>query len=399
MAETRVLENAIPIHLQTTRTIPAKTPANYMPPFPAYTARFPKEAKDLVMAIIGVQHETPIDPQGTDYQKLVDFVANSPESSRPKYWEAAAVTDNRGFQNEVVIPYWQNKADYDRWRLDSGFAKWWADLQVTPDRGWFLEVFLPSMDRFETVFSDNAVPEGAANMRVGVSGEMQQHVYWGSMRDRMAAAQTDPLIGEKAFPNNNNSSSSPELADKKQKIVDTRSQRIHIPGRPNLAMIRSGQDWSNTTPHERSLYLDTMHPVLTKGMTFLRDHGSEVGCISNRFMTCTLKNPSSSITTPHNNTTTTTTTTTCTTTTTTTTTTTDRTFGLAYFDDLTSLEGWSKQHRTHLDIFARFLSYAAELQNQVSLRLFHEVMVLKPEQQFFEYVGCHDGTGMLRSFL
>lgn len=214
------------------------------------------------------------------------------------------------------------------------------------------------------------------------------------MRDRMAAAQTDPLIGEKAFPNNNNnsSSSSPEFADKKekQKTIDTRSQRIHIPGRPNLAMIRSGQDWSNTTPHERSLYLDTMHPVLTKGMTFLRDHGSEVGCISNRFMTCTRKNPSSSITTPQNNTPTTT----CTTTTTT-----DRTFGLAYFDDLTSLEGWSKQHRTHLDIFARFLSYAAELQNQVSLRLFHEVMVLKPEQQFFEYVGCHDGTGMLRSFL
>lgn len=210
------------------------------------------------------------------------------------------------------------------------------------------------------------------------------------MRDRMAAAQTDPLIGEKAFPNNNNSSSSPELADKKQKIVDTRSQRIHIPGRPNLAMIRSGQDWSNTTPHERSLYLDTMHPVLTKGMTFLRDHGSEVGCISNRFMTCTRKTPSSSITTSQNNTTTTPSTTT--------TTTTDRTFGLAYFDDLTSLESWSKQHRTHLDIFARFLSYAAELQNQVSLRLFHEVMVLKPEQQFFEYVGCHDGTGMLRSF-
>lgn len=381
MAETRVLENAIPIHLQTTRTIPAKTPANYMPPFPAYTARFPKEAKDLVMAIIGVQHETPIDPPGADYQKLVDFVAHSPESSRPKYWEAAAVTDNRGFQNQVVIPYWQTKADYDCWRLDSGFAQWWAELQVTPDRGWFLEVFLPSMDRFETVFSDHVVPEGAANLRVGVSGEMQQHVYWGSMRDRMAAAQTDPLIGEKAFPNGNNDCSSPELAEKnnnnnkqKKKNIDTRSQRIHMPGRPNLAMIRSGQDWSNTTPHERSLYLDTMHPVLTKGMTFLRDHGAEVGCISNRFMTCTPKSSSSSSPT-------------------------DRTFGLAYFDDLTSLESWSKQHRTHLDIFARFLQYAAELQNHVSLRLFHEVMVLKPEQQLWEYVGCHDGTGLLKSLV
>jgi len=31
----------------------------------------------------------------------------------------------------------------------------------------------------------------------------------------------------------------------------------------------------------------------------------------------------------------------------------------------------------------------------VTLRVFHEVMVLRPEQQYFEYVGCHAGTGML----
>ncbi|TKA67830.1 hypothetical protein B0A55_09196, partial [Friedmanniomyces simplex] len=68
---------------------------------------------------------------------------------------------------------------------------------------------------------------------------------------------------------------------------------------------------------------------------------------------------------------------------------TDKTFGLAYFDDLSSLEGWSKHHKTHLDIFGGFLKYAGELQGNVSLRLFHEVLVLEPEQQFFEYVGCH----------
>ena len=362
MAETRVLENAIPEHLQTERTIPAKTPPGFMPPFPAYTARFPKEAKDLVMAVIGVQHENKTAPQGPDYKQLVDFVESSPEKSRPKYWEAASVIDNRGYQNEVVIPYWQTKADYDSWKLDSGFGEWWANLQPSPDRGWFLEVFLPSVDRFETVFSDNVVPEGAANMRAGVSGEMQQHVYWGSMRDRMAAAQTDQLVGERAFPK-----SSTERAEK----TDTRSKRIQVSGRKNLAMIRSGQDWSNTTPDERKKYLETMHPVLVKGMDFLRDEGEEVGCISNRFMDCTHKTSPGQIT--------------------------ERTFGLAYFDDLKSLEGWSKQHKTHLDIFGRFLQYAAELQNNVSLRLFHEVMVLKPEQQYFEYVGCHDTTGMLAS--
>jgi hypothetical protein len=64
---------------------------------------------------------------------------------------------------------------------------------------------------------------------------------------------------------------------------------------------------------------------------------------------------------------------------------------------MASLEGWSKQHKTHLDIFGRFIQYAAELQNNVQLKLFHEVMVLQPEQQFFEYVGCHPGTGMLAS--
>ncbi|USW49916.1 Putative hem-containing dehydratase [Septoria linicola] len=293
------------------------------------------------MAIIGVQHEGKVEPQGPEYQKLTAFVEKGTDSSKPKYWEAASVTDNRGFQNEVVIPYWQTKADFDQWKADSGFGEFWSGLQEQPEHGWFLEVFLPTIDRFETVFSDNTVPKGAANMRAGVS---------------------DRLIGEWAFPK-----SSTERADE----VGTRTERIRVPGRHNLAMIRSGQDWSNTTPHERELYLETMHPVLTKGMDFLRDEGEEVGCISNRFMDCIHKTSPGEIT--------------------------ERTLGLAYFDDLKSLEGWSKQHKTHLDIFGRFLQYAAELQNNVSLRLFHEVMVMKPEQQFFEYIGCHDTSGMLAS--
>ena len=73
----------------------------------------------------------------------------------------------------------------------------------------------------------------------------------------------------------------------------------------------------------------------------------------------------------------------------------EKTFGLGYFDDLASLEKWSKSHKTHLDIFGRFLNYAKELENQVALRLFHEVLVLEGQQQEWEYVGCHGKTGML----
>ena len=314
------------------------------------------------MAVIGTQHQHSSNVQSEEYRKIVSYVEKVIDKSKPCFWEAASVTDNRGYYNEVAIVYWRSRQHYDSWSFDSGFGAWWRELQPAADGGWFLEVYYPSIERFETVFSDNEVPEGAAHMRESVSGPIKEHVYWGSVRDRLAASQTDKLTGQKASAN-----ASPEGDDKKS----SSSRRVPVPARENLAIIRSGQDWSGTNPHERKLYLETMHPVLIKGMEFLRDQGEEVGCFSCRFMDVVdKKSPGVE---------------------------TEKTFGLAYFDDLESLEGWSKGHKTHLNIFGRFLQYAGELEGNVSLRLFHEVMVLKPEQQFFEYIGCHDTTGMLAS--
>ncbi|KAG8416067.1 hypothetical protein J3459_013826 [Metarhizium acridum] len=76
---------------------------------------------------------------------------------------------------------------------------------------------------------------------------------------------------------------------------------------------------------------------------------------------------------------------------------TDRTFGLAYFDDIAPLEKWSRGHRTHLAIFGGLLQYSKRMDNSISLQLFHEVLVLEPEQQDFEYISRHSQTGMLRS--
>ena len=356
------LEPAIPPHLRTERTIPAKTPSDYEPPFRAWTARFPVETKNLVTAIIGVQRTSSINNQSDGFKQLASLMEKDVEC-KPAYWEAAAVTDNQGYYNEVVIPYWPSKEDFEKWRSNSGFDSWWQNLTPRGETGWFLEVFLPSIDRLETLLSDKLKPEGAAHMREDISGTIEEHVYWGSMRDRLPVAQNDHLTGTKAFARD-----SPV-----DKTEDTKSQRIHVPGRQNLAMIRSGQDWSNTSLHERKLYLDTMHPVLTKGMHFLRDEGEEVGCIECRFMDVIQKD--GNVKEP-----------------------TDKTFGLAYFDDLASLEGWSKDHQTHKDIFGRFIQYGGELERNVSLRLFHEVMVLTPDQQIFEYVGCHNKTGMLTCY-
>lgn len=357
------LEAAIPEYLRQDRTIPEKTPPNYQPPFPAYSARFPRDVKSLVMAILGAQHDSRPASNHSALDQLLAFIAKSPEQYQPRHWDLASVTDNLNFYNEVVIAYWSSTAQYEQWSVESGFEAWWRSIDAEQEsHGWFREVFFPPVERFESVFSDAAVPEGAAHMREGVSGPIREHVYWGSMRDRLPASQANELCGEKA-------SVKPES---QTKGVEVMKARVNVPGRRNLAIIRSGQDWSNTSPHERTLYLETMHPVLIKGMEFLRDTGRDVGCYSCRFMdVLDSKNMKDG---------------------------TEKTFGLAYFDDLESLEGWSKGHQTHLNIFGRFLNYAKELQGEVSLRLFHEVLVLSSEQQSLEYIGCHDRTGMLTSF-
>ncbi|KAF6826518.1 phenylacetaldoxime dehydratase [Colletotrichum plurivorum] len=355
-----MLVSAVPEHLQCPRRLAAKTPPNFEPPFPAYSAGFPKETKDLVFAIIGAQYASADKADGDAVARLTQFTTSKAveAANKPQFSEWAAVTDNRGYYNVAHLAYWPCKMAYETWAADSGFQTWWDGLDAEAERhGWFLEVFLPTMDRFETVFSNDTIPEGAAHMRERVIGPIKEHVYWGSMRDRMAAAQNDKLVGEKVDrpTTNGNGASKP--------------RRVRVSGKQNLAVIRSGQDWSATLPEERELYVKTIHPVLTEGMNFLRDSGAEVGCHSCRFMD--LIDPATGEAGK------------------------DRTFGLAFFDDLASLEGWAKEHPTHLKIFGGFLQYAAKLNNNVSLRLFHEVLVLKPEQQQFEYVGCHSGTGLL----
>jgi len=376
------LDSAIPEHLRCTRRCPVNTPANFQPPYPCYTARFPENVSNLVMAIIGAQHRTAAELDATAQSTLTTFLTASGSGTAPSFFEWASVTDNKGFYNVTALAYWPSKASYESWADESGFRKWWQALEPQAGQpGWFLEVFFPTLERFETLFNTHGRHEGSAHMTADMSGEIVEHGYWGSMRDRIPLAQTDGLVGEKAERPVRDTSVEQQ---QQEQVIDTSSARIRIAGRTNLAIIRSGQDWHETSPEERALYIETMHPVLVKGMDFLRDHGDEVGCYSCRLMeiiepvsgggksgAAAGDDHADSI---------------------------DRTFGLAYFDDLASLERWCREHPTHLAIFGGFMRYAQKLGNNVTLRVFHEVMVLEPEQQLFEYIGCHAGTGMLATY-
>lgn len=363
-----VMESSIAPHLRCPRSIPACLPdPSFEPPYPSFSIRFPQNVTRLVLAIIGAQHKPGASENTISASRSIvsSFLSppTTPETwTPPPFHDWTSVTDNKGYFNHCALVYWDSKSSYDSWATGSGFKTWWDALDAKDDDGpgWFLEVLSPTTDRFETLFNtDTEVSrEGSAHMPGAcMSATIQEHGYWGSMRDRLPLSQTDELSGVK-------------MSSPSSDSTITKGKRIIVPGRKNLAIIRSGQDWSQTTPEERKLYLETMHPVLEKGMNFLRDNGEEVGCYSCRFMeTVDAKTGKADGI--------------------------DRTFGLAYFDELASLEGWSKHHPTHLAIFGGFFQYAKKLGNNVTLRVFHEVMVLEEEQQYFEYVGCHEGTGML----
>ncbi|KAF2247194.1 phenylacetaldoxime dehydratase [Trematosphaeria pertusa] len=364
MASSDDLESAISQHLLQPHTIPSKPSSKAAPPYPSYVNRFPSSITDIAMAVLGLQYpsspSSPTLPTPT-LTKLLSFVTSGPSESLPSFWEPSSYTD-AGYFNIALIAYWPSTQAFRDWKADSGFGAWWDALDAeTLDCGYFLEAFLPSMERFETVLSRTDIREGSAHMRDSISGAVKEHAYWGSMRDRLPAAQGDELAGEKGGTTAGDKAYGGD--------TDTSKRRIRIPGRKNLTMIRSGQDWSSTTPEERDLYLSTMHPVLIAGMDFLRDEGEAIGCYSCRFMSVLSSATFSADT--------------------------ERTFGLAYFDELASLETWCKGHKTHLDIFGRFHKYAKELGEKMKLKLWHEVAVLEPGQQVFEYVGCHGKTGML----
>jgi aldoxime dehydratase len=347
--EETAMESAIPNHLARFRTQALGTPAGFRPPVPAWTARFDPLVKEVVMAYIGVQQAPGSTPSANPLASLAPRFAHS---AGPKHWDLSGHVDSAGYHTLIYIAYWDDPGQFQTWRAESQFDAWWYDAaRDDEDCGYFLEMVTPSADRFETLFSSPDRPEGIGRLQAGVSGEIAEHNYWGAARDRLALAQTDLLAPE---------------ACASQTTRGLR-KRVVVPGRANLSLIRSGQDWSDTTGTERALYLSDIEPTLRAGMDFLSVEGAAIGCLSCRYMRV-LDAAGMEM---------------------------EKTFGLAIFDSLGNLEAWAKSHPTHVAIFQGFLKYVQDLNFQIALRLFHEITVVPVEGQYFEYLNCHPGTGLL----
>jgi aldoxime dehydratase len=347
------MESAIAQHLKCPRSRNRRVEDDYAPPYPCWVARAQPSLKQVVMGYFGVQSRGP-DMLGQARAALRMITKSCEGVDGPGHHDLTHYVDAAGYDNMIAIAYWSDPPSFERWRATPAFDSWWkSEERLHEGVGYFQEIASPRIEHYETMFNTPDRLEGVGVVMGGVSQDIQEHGYWGSARDRIPLSQTNAM----------NPSGTLRLIAGAPAL----GQRVRVAGHENVAMIRSGQEWTETESKERDLYLNDMEPVLREGMDFLRDKGTEIGCYTNRYMQH-IDASGRPV---------------------------EKTFGVSYWRSLADMERWSESHPTHVAIFGTFMRIVQELQFQLKLRVYHEVSVLKADEQYYEYVNCHPKTGLL----
>ena len=340
------MESAIPEHLRTTRARHRRIPDDFAPPYPSFVARHTPRVERVVMAYFGVQSRG--EPSKAAAQAVARIASSFEATGGPSHCDRAVYLDEAGFTNVVTAAYWDDRAKFDGW-FPMAREQWTGDRRSNDGFGTFIELLYPAVEGYETLFSSLGRTEGIAVLAASMSGEVQEHAYWGGMRDRIPLSQTS------------------EIAPAGAARLVRDGPRIQVILHDNVCLIRSGQDWGDTEASERKMYLEDVEPVLREGMDFLRDQGSAIGCYANRYMRVVAPDGTS----------------------------TEKSYGMSWWKSLAALERWAESHPTHVRIFGAAMKYLSTLGPAAKLRLYHEVSVARADEQFFEYVDCHPQTGVL----
>ncbi len=347
------MESAIDTHLACPRSISRRVPADYQPPFPMWVGRADHQIEQVTMGYLGVQSRGE-DQRSAALGAVRHLVDSLSTADGTQHHDITHHVDNQGYDNYIVVGYWNDPATFRRWLRSPEVDQWWtSEDRITDGIGYFREIISPRVDQFETLYAFQEQLPGVGALMSDISGEINEHGYWGSMRERVPLSQTDWM--------------QPAETDTLHIVSgDPRSGgRVVVAGHDNIALIRSGQDWREAGVEERALYLDEIQPTLQAGMDFLRDNGADVGCYSNR-MVRNIDVDGNPV---------------------------DESYNIGHWRSLERLERWAESHPTHLRIFTTFFKVAGDLDK---LRLYHEVSVSSGADQTFEYINCHPATGMMR---
>ncbi|HLX36758.1 MAG TPA: phenylacetaldoxime dehydratase family protein [Candidatus Binataceae bacterium] len=330
---------------------PRRMPPNWTPPDPAWAASFDAQSTPVVMAYFGTQLAE--GDSASRVHRICEFFAGN---DVPSNLESASYIDRIGRRTIVSIAYWTDPARYASW--NAGFERWWNDpARIHDGVGHFREVLIVPPERFETIFSNDYFI-GVAKVGGPQVGPIREHGYWGSMRDRLAISSDDDLVSEYG-------DTMPRVGAR-----ETLGHRLRVSAPHNLAVIRSGQDWTECSGAQREFYLESIAPTLRDAMHSLRDAPNETGCCEMRFAQH-IDDAGAPIT---------------------------KSFGHGYFLSLAHLERWAATHPKHLAILGHFMKMARDYRSELRLKLWHEVSVLPAAGQTFEYLNCHGETGLLPYF-
>lgn len=340
------LESAIPEDLQVERSCPMSMKQGWTPPYPSFSARFASSIDYLGMLVLGIQGPNDAQHRSQIHDESQQLMRATYAVDEVIYRDQAEFIDGANMLNRIVVCYFEGSQEALQ-AADLLSSDWLGNKKSQSELGFYVEQIWPTLDRVETLYSSDHV-QGVANLAEQLSGEVQEHGYWGSARDRLPKAQTDLLRPEPGTRTRNDS------------IVEIRG--VH-----NLCLIRSGQDWSETTGDERAMYEQEVEPVLSKGMDFLTHNGAEVGCIANRYVRV-LDDTGDQL---------------------------DQSYGLSWWHSMKDLDDWARKHPTHKAIFGVAMRYLGHHGGTGHLKLTHEVFVIDKGQGNFKYLNCHPRTGML----
>ncbi len=313
----------------------------------------------IVFAQFGVQGPTA--ESGTAF--IAELRRLFTQADGPRVVERCHHRDAAGYYETILMAYWLDTAAFRQWLDRPEVLSWWRDLPSQGELGFWREILTPDADRFGFLGFGLSGKRRFGCTHAAASKPSGNWGYWGGYRDRFAASKTDHFESDFLA----------EIAPVAGRVTRGKRLRIHAPD--NLCFVREGADTSTVVdPRERDGWETRVKPVFQKFVAYLRDNPSLSGAIALR--DTIEQNVETGADFQKHNT-------------------------LIYFLSLRHMERAARTQPSHLALYHTYMEMldqlgAAEVSSE--LLVWAEAHILPRGSGDFEYVNCHERTGLLAYF-
>ena len=237
-------------------------PEGFEPPYPAWSPVLP-EGLSYVQAQVAIQS-----PSGRRDDALFESLAARLRGDGGlRHVERVGHVDGRGAYNDIAIGYWKTPDAMRAWLAPDGPFGSFADVASESGCGAWYEAIVAPRSHYEI---NASTPDLAWGLAIEFDCELEPyHAYWGSMRDRIAAAEDGGLPGT--------------VGSVARVAREGRTQvRIELP--EHICLIRTVQGLSDTADEEAAAYRSDMKPQYEAGVEYLASHPMHSRCLSARLV-------------------------------------------------------------------------------------------------------------------